>query len=210
MVDFEKIPADIKYNEAMILKEDYLIKKKKQEEERNLERIIIEKKDSKEFQRWRSEMEEKDKILRYEIITKRKIAMEMAREDAANNLEIRIIQNKRKVIKHKQEEAKRFAEKQEQLKEEIEEKRNLVSEMKKEEKENFKNEKEKAIRQNKENYMKLQEEKNNLELKCKEERKYEEERRREIITQIREFERIPVDRSKGFDPTETGKLIIYT
>ena len=37
-----------------------------------------------------------------------------------------------------------------------------------------------------------------------------EERRREIITQIREFERIPVDRSKGFDPTETGKLIIYT
>ncbi len=36
-----------------------------------------------------------------------------------------------------------------------------------------------------------------------EEKKIEEEKKKELIRQIRELERIPVKRTKGFDPTET-------
>jgi len=38
------------------------------------------------------------------------------------------------------------------------------------------------------------------------EKKLEEEKRTEIIRQIKELERIPVKRTKGFDPTETAGI----
>jgi cobalamin-dependent methionine synthase I len=38
----------------------------------------------------------------------------------------------------------------------------------------------------------------------KEEEEIEQRRREELIRQIRELERIPIVRTKGFDPTETG------
>jgi len=53
-------------------------------------------------------MEERDKILKQEVISKRKIALELAREDAVHNLEIRMIQNKKKMMKHKEEELKKI------------------------------------------------------------------------------------------------------
>jgi len=36
------------------------------------------------------------------------------------------------------------------------------------------------------------------------EKKFEEDKRKEIVNQIREMEKIPVKRTKGFDPTETA------
>ena len=42
--DFSSIPADVKYNEAAILREENLINMKKKEEEAELERLLVEKK----------------------------------------------------------------------------------------------------------------------------------------------------------------------
>lgn len=206
--DFSNIPAEIKYNEAAIIREEYLINKKKKLEEDEINKIIIEKKDSTEYQRWRREMEEKDKITRLEEINKRKIELELAREEALDAFNKKLIKNKKLVLEHKREEMIRANEKKEELEKEIEMKRKLVEEMKKEEKENLKSEKEKLINLNKENYAKHQEEMKDLILKQKEEKKYEEEKRMELIIQIRELEKLPVVRTKGFDPTETGKIII--
>ena len=38
----------------------------------------------------------------------------------------------------------------------------------------------------------------------RQEEKYEHERKQELIRQIRELEKIPIVRTKGFDPTEAG------
>ena len=62
--DFSKCEADVRYNEAAIIREEYLIDKKNKEEEAALNKILIEKKDSKEFERWQSEMKIKDDIIK--------------------------------------------------------------------------------------------------------------------------------------------------
>lgn len=68
--DFSNKQAIVKYNETAILREEYLIQKKKKKEEEELNKIIIEKKDSKEFERWKREQEEKENLLRLEEIAK--------------------------------------------------------------------------------------------------------------------------------------------
>lgn len=205
--DFSKLPAEIRYNEAAIIREEFLIKKKKKQETDEINKIIIEKKDSTEYDRWRREMEEKDKITRLEEINLRKIELELAREEALDAYNKRLLHNKKLVLEHKKEEIVRIKEKKDELDKEIEMKRKLVDEMKKEEKDNYCLKKEKMISQNKEAYAKHQEEMKDLILKQKEEKKYEEEKRMEIIIQIRELEKLPLKRTKGFDPTETSKIL---
>jgi len=69
-MDLNKYKGDVKYNEAAILKEEYLIDKKNKEEEKELNKILIEKKDRKDFDNWITEMKIKDNIEKMEIIEK--------------------------------------------------------------------------------------------------------------------------------------------
>ena len=200
--DFNKSSANIKYNETAILREEHLIKKKQKDEEAKLNKILVEKKDSKEFERWKREMEERDNLLRDEEITKRKLELDLNREIATEYFQQRILENKLKVAKHKEEENLKMAEKQENLNKELEKKKLFVKEIEKE-REFILEEKEKMIQKNKENYTKQADEYNDLVLKANEEKKIEENRRKDIIMQIRELERLPIKRTKGFDPTET-------
>ena len=89
--DFSKYDADVKYNEAAIIREEYLIDKKNKEEEAALNKILIEKKDSKEFDRWVAEMKIRDDILKMEEIDKRKLELELNREIATNFYQIKKI-----------------------------------------------------------------------------------------------------------------------
>ena len=89
MKDFSKFQGDVKYNETAIIREEYLIDKKKKEEEAALKKILIEKKDSKEFDRWVSEMKIRDDILRMEEVDKRKLELELNREIATNFFNIK-------------------------------------------------------------------------------------------------------------------------
>ena len=72
-LDYSKVNADVKYNEAAIIKENYLIEKNKKAEEDALKKILIEKKDSKEFDRWQNEMKLKEDIEKEELIHRRKL-----------------------------------------------------------------------------------------------------------------------------------------
>lgn len=200
--DFQSIPANVKYNETAILREEFLINKKKQKEEEMLKKILVEKKDTKEFERWKREMEDRDNLLRMEEITRRKLELDLNREVATEYFNQRILQNKLEVAKHKEQENMKLQEKMEMLAEELESKKKLVKEIEKE-REYVQEEREKMIQKNKENYAKQLDEYNDLVLKANEEKKIEEERRKDLIIQIRELERLPMKRTKGFDPTET-------
>ena len=200
--DYSKIPADIKYNETAIIKEEYLIEKKRKEEEKALNKILIEKKDTKDYERWVAEMKLKDDLIRMEEVQKRKIELDLNREVAQNYFTRRTRINQIKALEHKQQEIINAKNREEKKKKEIEEKRETAKEIKKE-CENILKTKNELLENNKEVYKNRKEEFNILLVLAKEQKKVEEEKRNEIIRQIRELEKIPLKRTSGFDPTET-------
>jgi hypothetical protein len=103
-LDYSKIDADVKYNEAAIIRENYLIEKNRQKEENELKKILIEKKDSKEFDRWQNEMKLKDDIEKEQLIHRRKLELELNREIATNFMKNKIKENQLKNAEHKKQE----------------------------------------------------------------------------------------------------------
>jgi len=202
-IDFNNKPANLKYNETAILREEYMIQKKKKLEEEELQKILIEKNNKNDYEKWRKEMEERDEILRLEEIQKRKLELELNREIAVDYYNQRILQNKLMVAKHREEEQTKLNEKQFELQKELEEKKKLVKEIEKE-RENIIEEREKLIKKNKELFSQQILEYKDSVLKAREEKRIEDEKKKEIIRQIRELEKIPIKRTKGFDPTETA------
>ena len=200
--DYSKIPADVKYNETAIIKEEFLLEKKKKEEEKALNKILIEKKDIKEYERWISEMKLKDDLIKMEEVQKRKIELDLNREVAQNYFIRRTKINQLKALEHKQQEMINEKNRNEERKKEIEEKKIIAKEIYKDY-EKVIEVRNKLIENNKELYKNRKEEFNYLNLLSKEEKKIELEKRDEIIRQIRELEKIPLKRNTGFDPSET-------
>ena len=200
--DFSKYEADVKYNEAAIIREEYLIDKKNKEEEAALNKILIEKKDSKEFERWQSEMKIKDDIIKMQEIEKRKLELELNREVASTYMQRRIQKNQLKAAEHKKQEIINMKKKAEEKAEDIKQKKQVIKEIKKEQ-ENVAKQKIQKKKENQELYKNRKKEFNELNLIAKEERKIYLERRDDLIRQIRELEKLPIKRTTGFDPTET-------
>lgn len=82
MPNFEKYEADVKLNVAALKREKHLIDKDEREAQAKLDEMAMGLKDASEFNRWKAEMGEKDEIERLEHIQKKKIEMELAREEA--------------------------------------------------------------------------------------------------------------------------------
>ena len=200
--DFTKYSGDVKYNQTAILREDYLIEKKRKEEEEALKKILIEKKDNNEYEKWVSEMKLKDDIIKMQEIQKRKIELDLNREVATSYITRRTRINQLKALEHKKQELINSQIREEQKKKEMLEKRELVKEIDKE-RENIIKTKQQIAENNKELYKKRKNDYTILDLMKNEEKKIEQERRDDLIRQIRELERIPIKRTTGFDPTET-------
>ena len=200
--DFSKCDADVKYNEAAIIREEYLIDKKNKEEEAALNKILIEKKDSKEFERWQSEMKIKDDIIKMQEIEKRKLELELNREVASTYMQRRIQKNQIKAAEHKKQEIINMKKRAEEKAEDIRQKKEVIKEIQKE-KENVVKQKIQKKKENQELYKNRKKEFNELNLISQEEKKIYLQRRDELIRQIRELEKLPIKRTTGFDPTET-------
>ena len=82
MPDFEKKEANVKLNVAALKREKYLIDKEEIARETALAEMAMGLKDASEFNRWKREMDEADEVERLEHISKKKIEMELAREEA--------------------------------------------------------------------------------------------------------------------------------
>ena len=202
MKDFDKYKADVKYNEAAILKEEYLLDKKNKEEENELNRILIEKKDRKEFDRWVNEMKIKDDIERLEKIDKRKIELMLNREISSNYYNIKKNKNNKIYTEQKNIEKMNSEKIKEDKEDEIKDKKNVVEKIKKEEMDAILK-KIKLIQKNKNIYRNRKKELEELNLINSEEIKMNINKRNDMISQIRTLERIPKKRETGFDPTET-------
>ena len=200
--DFSKCEADVKYNEAAIIREEYLIDKKNKEEEAALNKILVEKKDSKEFERWQSEMKIKDDIIKMQEIEKRKLELEMNREVASTYMQRRIQKNQIKAAEHKKQEIINMKKRAEEKAEDIRLKKEVIKEIQKE-KENVFKQKIQKKKENQELYKNRKKEFNELNLISQEEKKIYLQRRDDLIRQIRELEKLPIKRTTGFDPTET-------
>ena len=200
--DFSKCEADVKYNEAAIIREEYLIDKKNKEEEAALNKILIEKKDSKEFDRWQNEMKIKDDILKMQEIEKRKLELELNREVASTYMQRRIQKNQLKAAEHKKQELLNLKKKAEEKAEDIKNKKEVIKEIHKGQ-ENVVKQKIQKTKDNQELYKNRKKEFNELNLIAKEEQKIYLDRRDDLIRQIRELEKLPFRRTTGFDPTET-------
>ena len=200
--DFSKYDADVKYNEAAIIREEYLIDKKNKEEEAALNKILIEKKDSKEFDRWQNEMKIKDDIIKMQEIEKRKLELELNREVASTYMQRRIQKNQLKAAEHKKQELLNLKKKAEEKAEDIKNKKEVIKEIHKGQ-ENVIKQKAQKTKDNQELYKNRKKEFNELNLIAKEEQKIYLDRRDDLIRQIRELEKLPIRRTTGFDPTET-------
>jgi hypothetical protein len=202
MKDFSQYDADVKYNEAAIIIEEYLIDKKNKEEEAALNKILIEKKDSKEFDRWQNEMKIKDNIIKMQEIEKRKLELELNREVASTYMQRRVQKNQLKAAEHKRQEMLNMKKKAEEKAEDIKNKKEVIKEIQKGQENAIKQKIQKA-KDNQELYKNRKKEYNELNLIAQEEKKIYLDRRDDLIRQIRELEKLPIRRTTGFDPTET-------
>lgn len=82
MPKFDEIEAPVKINTAAILREGHLLKQKQNEEEKVLKDLEMNMRDGSEFDRWTKEMNQKEEIERLEHMQKKKIEMELARQEA--------------------------------------------------------------------------------------------------------------------------------
>ena len=201
-IDFNKYKRDVKYNEAAVLREEFLIDKKNKEEEKELNKILIEKKDRKMNDIWAAEMKIKDDMEQMEKMEKRKIEMMINRKISSNYYILKKNKNSKTYREHKMIEKMNNKNIQKEKEDDLNNKKNVVEKIKKEE-ENAILKKFKIIQDNNNLYQKRKKEFNELNLLTLEENKITKEKRDSIINQIRTLEKIPKKRETGFDPTET-------
>lgn len=198
---FEEKKAHVKLNKAAILAEEARIRKVEAEENKQLEGKLLDLRDSSEFDAWQREMREKDEIERLEHIQMTKIEMELTREAAIQAFERKNKQNQLQAAMMKEEFAMLVDEKEEDIAKEQEVKKALVIDTL-DNRYNGVEERKKIQAKNLETKQEIKKELAEAIQQRKEEEQIEQEKRDELIRQIRELESQPIARQKGYDPTE--------
>lgn len=68
MPNFEQKKAVVKLNKGAVIREGYLLQKKREDDERVAKEFEMNLRDASEYDRWRREMEEQDNIKKLEHI----------------------------------------------------------------------------------------------------------------------------------------------
>lgn len=113
--DFSKNQADVKLNVAALKREKHLIDKEEKIQADRLAQMEMGLKDASEFTRWQREMEQKDDIENIEHVQKKKIEMELSREQAIIAQREKVVENHNLANKVKYEVEKLLVERETQL-----------------------------------------------------------------------------------------------
>lgn len=82
MPTFDKIEAPVKLTAAAVKREALALKKAEDIESKRLKDLEMHQRDETEFVTWKKEMDQRDEVLRLDYIQRKKIEMELAREQA--------------------------------------------------------------------------------------------------------------------------------
>lgn len=82
MPNYEKQEAPVKLTAAAVKREALALKKADESEAKRLKDLEYHQRDETEFMTWRREMDKRDDIIRLDYIQRKKIEMELARENA--------------------------------------------------------------------------------------------------------------------------------
>lgn len=202
-LNFKEIEAEVRMNAAAIMREHHLLQKNTVEEEKKLKSYEVDLHNSGEFDRWQKEMKEKDEIEKMQLMQKRKLEMQMSRDEAVAACKNKLKENQVLVEKVKIESENAMKEREEKKEEDFQHKiqlRNVVLEAK----DNVAKEKEKVIEKNQKIREEIEKEIEEVMRRKKEEDIILQQNRDEVIRKIRELEHTPIERKTGFDPTETA------
>jgi hypothetical protein len=198
---FEEKTAAVRLNAAAILREEARLKKLEEAEKAKLANFMIDMRDDKEFEQWQKTMKAKDELEKIEKLQMRKIEMELAREEAIEALKQKYMENKLLAAKIKENTKYQIEDKQAEMEKELEEKKKQAIDIY-ESRANIQTELEKVKANKKKIKEELQREIQEAINIRKEEEAIEQAKRDELISQIRDLERQPISRVKGFDPNE--------
>lgn len=203
MPDFDKVEAPIKLTAAAVKREALALKQQEEKELQRLKDLEWNQRDETEYVTWKREMDEREEILRLEHIQRKKIEMELCREEAILAQKKKEQENKANATKMKIESHNRLDEREKNLEEEFQ-KRKLTVEQVHSQKDKASEAVEAKKMENREVRDQISKEINDALQRKKLEDEIEMRKKQELIMQIRELEKIPIVRTKGFDPTEAG------
>ena len=110
-------------------REALALKKAEEIEEKRLKDLVYNQRDETEFVTWKKEMDQRDEILRMDHIQRKKIEMELAREQAILAQEQQHQDNKNNANKMKIESNVRLEERDKNLKEEFDKRQKIVEQV---------------------------------------------------------------------------------
>lgn len=127
--NYDKIEAPVKLTAAAVKREALALKKAEEAEQKRLKDLMINQRDETEFMTWKTEMDQRDEILRIDHIQRKKIEMELAREQAIIAQEMKAQENKVNAMNMKVESNVRLEERQTNLNEEYEKRVQIVEQV---------------------------------------------------------------------------------
>jgi hypothetical protein len=195
--------APIKLNTAAILREDTMYRKKQEKEAAMIKRYESELRDGSEFEAWQRRMEDADEEERLKEINRRRIEMALSQEQAIearkrkvreNRVAARMQQAESAVLseKHEAEKMEEFMQKK-LLVDDVVESRSAVPEARQQLFE------EATTRANE-----IRQESEEIERQRQQMIAEDQERKQDLIRQIKALELVPIERVVKFDPTETA------
>ena len=193
--------AAVRLNAAAILREEARLRKLEAAEKARVANFMIDMRDDREFDTWQKAMRAKDDLEKIEKLQSRKIEMELAREEAIEALQQKYLENKLLAAKIKENSKNQIEDKQIAMVKDLEEKKKQAIDIY-EGRANIQTELEKVKANKRKIKEELQKEIQEAVNLRKEEEVQEQARRDELIREIRDLERQPISRTKGFDPNE--------